>query len=86
MDDIAGFVREALPMCSTPATLQPVIDVLKDIGVETLDDMQLVQIGDLAGVLKPIQARKFIAHVKSKSRLILKYDLNIPVVSFLVTL
>ncbi|XP_078028604.1 uncharacterized protein LOC144464683 [Epinephelus lanceolatus] len=65
MDDIATFVQEALPMCSTPATLQPIMDILKDIGVETPDDMQLVQINDLAGVLRPIQARKLIAHVKS---------------------
>lgn len=69
MDDIATFVREALPMCSTPARLQPIMDVLKDVGVETLDDMQLIQINDLAGVLRPIQARKLIAHVKSKSRI-----------------
>lgn len=69
MDDIATFVKEALPMCSTPATLQPIMDVLKDVGVETLDDMQLIQTNDLAGVLRPIQARKLIAHVKSKSRL-----------------
>ncbi|KAG8000940.1 hypothetical protein GBF38_018242, partial [Nibea albiflora] len=65
MDDIATFVREALPMCSTAATLQPIMDVLKDVGVETLDDMQLIQTNDLAGVLRPIQARKLIAHVKS---------------------
>lgn len=69
MDDIATFVSEALPMCSTPATLQPVMDALKDIGVETLDDMQLIALNYLTGVLRPIQARKLIAHVKSKSRL-----------------
>ena len=69
MDDIATFVKEALPMCSTPATLQPIMDILKDIGVETLDNMQLIQINYLAGMLRPIQARKLIAHVKSKSML-----------------
>ena len=68
MDGIATFVREALPMCSTPATLQSIMDVLKDVGVETLDDMQLIQMNDLAGVLRPIQARKLIAHIKSKAR------------------
>ncbi|KAK0151057.1 hypothetical protein N1851_007803 [Merluccius polli] len=67
MDDIATFVREALPMCSMPATLQPIMDVLKDVGVETLDDMQLIEINDLAGVLRPIQARKLIAHVKTQT-------------------
>ena len=66
MDDIATPVREALPMCSTPATLQPIMDVLQDVRVETVDDMKLIQINDLAGVLRPIQARKLIAHVKSK--------------------
>ncbi|XP_041835778.1 uncharacterized protein LOC121636375 [Melanotaenia boesemani] len=65
MDDIATLVKEALPMCSTPATLQPIIDVLQDLGVETVDDMKLVQLNDLAGVLRPIQARKLIAHVKN---------------------
>ena len=69
MDDIATLVREALPMCGTPATLQPIMDVLHGIGVETVDDMKLVQINDLAGVLRPIQARKLIAHVESKSSL-----------------
>lgn len=67
MDDT--LVREALPMCSTPATLQPIMDVLQDVRVETGDNMKLIQINDLAGVLRPIQARKLIAHVKSKSRL-----------------
>lgn len=66
MDDIATLVREALLMCSTPATLQPIMDVLQDVGVETVDDMKLIQINDLAGVLRPIQARKLITHVKSK--------------------
>jgi len=45
------------------------MDVLKDIGVEMLDNMQVIQINDLAGVLRTIGARKLIAHVKSKSRL-----------------
>lgn len=63
------LVKDALPMCSTPATLQPFMDVLQDVGVETVDDMKLIQIDDLAGMLRPIQARKLIAHVKSKSRL-----------------
>ena len=67
MDDT--LVKEALPMCSTPATLQSIMDVLQDVGVETVDDMKLIQINDLAGVLRPIQTRKLIAHVKSKSRL-----------------
>ena len=58
MDDIATLVKEALPMCSTPATQQPIMDVLQDVGVEMVDDMKLIQINDLAGVLRPIQARK----------------------------
>lgn len=66
MDDIATHIEQALPMCSTPATLQPILDALKDLGVETVDDLKLVQIDDLAGVLKPIQARKLLAYIKSK--------------------
>lgn len=52
MDDVATHVIEALLMCSTPATLQPILDALQEVGVETVDDMKLVQIDDLADVLK----------------------------------
>ncbi|KAF4099017.1 uncharacterized protein LOC131529002 [Onychostoma macrolepis] len=65
MDDIATLIKEVLPTCSTPDTLQPILDALQNIGVETVDDMKLVQKDDLAGVLKPIQARKLLAHVNS---------------------
>ncbi|XP_051261868.1 uncharacterized protein LOC127366708 isoform X2 [Dicentrarchus labrax] len=65
MDDIATLIKEALPMRNTPATLQPILDVLQDLGVDTVEDLKFVQIDDLAGVLKPIQATKLFAHLKS---------------------
>ncbi|KAA0721602.1 hypothetical protein E1301_Tti023215 [Triplophysa tibetana] len=66
MDDIATLIKEALPTCSTPETLQPILDALQNLGVETVEDMKLVQMDDLAGVLKPIQARNLLAHVNSE--------------------
>ncbi|XP_065103923.1 uncharacterized protein [Paramisgurnus dabryanus] len=65
MDDIATLIKEALPMYSTTATMQPILDALCDLGVETADDMKHVQTDDLGGVLKPIQARTLLAHIKS---------------------
>lgn len=63
MDDIATLIKKAIPACST---LQPFLAVLQNLAVETVDDMKFVQKDDLAGVLKPIQARKLLAHVNSK--------------------
>lgn len=57
MGGIATLIKEALPMCSTPATLQLILDALQDLGMKTVDD-KLYQIDDLAGVLEPIQARQ----------------------------
>ncbi|KAA0702250.1 FRAS1-related extracellular matrix protein 2 ECM3 -like protein NV domain-containing protein 1 [Triplophysa tibetana] len=65
MDDIATLIKEALPTCSTPDTPQPILDALQNLGVETVEEMKLVQMDDLAGILKPIQARKLLAHVNS---------------------
>ncbi|RXN21988.1 hypothetical protein ROHU_023872 [Labeo rohita] len=63
MNDIDTLIKEALPMCGTPDKLQPILDALQNLGVKTVEDMKLVQKDDLAGVLKPIQERKLLAHV-----------------------
>ncbi|KAI2643064.1 hypothetical protein H4Q32_029533 [Labeo rohita] len=72
MNDIDTLIKEALPMCGTPDKLQPILDALQNLGVKTVEDMKLVQKDDLAGVLKPIQERKLLAHVNSKCLLSFK--------------
>jgi hypothetical protein len=43
------------------------MEKLDDIGVETVDDLSIVQEGDLTGILKPIQIRKLLASWASVS-------------------
>ncbi|CAM4730716.1 unnamed protein product [Leuciscus chuanchicus] len=59
MDDIDTLIKKSLPAYST---LQPILAVLQNLAVETVDDMKFVQKDALAGVLKPIQVRKLLAH------------------------
>lgn len=41
------------------------IDALKEVGVETLDDMRYVTEGDLVPTLNPIQARRLVTWAKN---------------------
>lgn len=73
MDDIGTLLKEALPMCCTPATQQPILNALQDLGVLAVEDMMHLQPEDLARVLKLVQARKLLAHVKSKPNMFEKH-------------
>lgn len=46
--------------------IQRVVEVIKNLGVSSAMDLKYVEVDDLAGVLKPIQARKVVAHFKCK--------------------
>ncbi|XP_029914331.1 uncharacterized protein LOC115364059 [Myripristis murdjan] len=64
-DDLAGFVQSVLPNSST---IELVLEALQTLGVETLDDLKYVQEQDLVNVLRPIEARKMIEHIKALSK------------------
>jgi hypothetical protein len=52
-----------------PEILFAVTECLKDSGVDTVDDLQPIEVRDLTGCLKPIQARKLIDAVKSMGKI-----------------
>ena len=43
-----------------------VVEVLKNIGVSSAEDLKFVEAADLETVLRPIEARKAMACIKSK--------------------
>lgn len=63
MDALLQFVANLFP---NPTTSTLAIEGLKSLGVETIDDLQFLKEQDLAGFLKPIEARKLIAQIPSK--------------------
>jgi len=50
-------------------TIQQAVEVIKNIGVCSAEDLKYVESDDLAGVLKPIEIRKMMACIKRKSRI-----------------
>ncbi|XP_067280466.1 uncharacterized protein [Pseudorasbora parva] len=44
--------------------IKQVLEVIKNLGVGSLEDLKFVEADDLAGVLRPIETRKVIAHFK----------------------
>lgn len=66
MDDqdsaLASFICCLLPHSSGH---QSVLDSLKTLGVEELEDKKYVQEADLLHVLRPVEARKQIAQVNA---------------------
>lgn len=46
--------------------IKRVVEVIKDLGVSSAEDLQYLEADDLAGVLRPIEIRKVIAHFKCK--------------------
>lgn len=49
----------------SPTTSIVATEGLKSLGVDTVDDLQFLKEQDLAGFLKPIEARKLIAQMPS---------------------
>lgn len=59
---LACFIASVLPNLSAHQLL---LDALKTLGVESLEDMKYVKEEDLLSVLRPIEARKLIARFKA---------------------
>lgn len=73
---LGSFISSVLPNLSEH---QQVVEALSALGVETLDDMKYIQEADLLGVLKPIEARKIMAHIKATCKFLLERLCFVPV-------
>uniref|UniRef100_A0A3B3QTR8 Uncharacterized protein n=1 Tax=Paramormyrops kingsleyae TaxID=1676925 RepID=A0A3B3QTR8_9TELE len=60
-DAIAAYIRSVLP---SVISQQSLVGTLKDLGVETLEDLKYVQEADLSDVLRPTEARMLISRFK----------------------
>lgn len=49
--------------------IKRVVEVIKDLGVSSAEDLKYLEADDLAGVLRPIEIRKVISHLKSMGML-----------------
>lgn len=65
MDIVKKVVAEALP----DVVPEPIINLIQTLGVESEDDLQYVEDRDLLPCLKPIQARKLLNYIKTRSKL-----------------
>lgn len=61
MDEVENLIRQLLPQLSSELVEKTKIKLI-EIGVESVDDLKLVQEQDLSVVLKPIQIRKLLHH------------------------
>lgn len=57
-DALASYIRSVLPSITSQQSL---VVTLKDLGVETLEDLKYVQEADLSDILRPAEARKLIS-------------------------
>ncbi|KAI4811624.1 hypothetical protein KUCAC02_014503 [Chaenocephalus aceratus] len=63
MDDLANFITAVLPGCG----LQPIVDVLDNLGVTTVEDLNFVEVDDLGGILKKVECKKLLARARRPS-------------------
>ena len=63
MENVKAMIEKALPGLA-PELLSTILDCLQECGVESAEDLQLVEERDLAGCLKPIQIRKLLRLAK----------------------
>lgn len=68
-------IRKSLPKLDCNSVVA-VTTKLKDIGVESSDDMRLVKEEDLKDVLKPIEIRKFLNQWNSFGKFTIVFNLN----------
>ena len=54
------------PFFNQEDSIPQVVEVLKNIGVCSAEDLKYVEADDVAAVLRPIEARKVMACIKSK--------------------
>jgi len=67
MDAVQNVVTRALPNLEEPSLLAAVLGCLQECGVETVEDLSLVEEKDLLSCLKPIQIRKLLKAVRGES-------------------
>lgn len=65
MESVKDFVIRLLPSLSNEVFEQLMDCMINDCGVETVDDIQLLEENDLRPVLKPVQIRKLLQFKKS---------------------
>jgi hypothetical protein len=62
------FIREILPSISDDVLHQLVLK-LEECGVAAYDDLQYVSESDISSVLRPVQARRLLAHWKKDGKI-----------------
>lgn len=62
MADLEKKLTEVLPI----SKVQPVLDILENLGVRTLEDFSFVEPDDLDSVLKRVESRKLLFRIQSK--------------------
>ena len=62
MDKVIKIIQRILPLA--PELLKSIEDKLVDLGVGDVSDLQHLQENDLTEILKPIQIRKLLQHLK----------------------
>lgn len=72
-EQIQQNVKLVLPNISEECC-KKLLEKLDDIGVETVDDLSIVQERDLTGILKPIQIRKLLTSWASVPAGILSFN------------
>lgn len=63
MDKVTKIIQQTLPL--PPELLKSIEDKLVELGVGDVSDLQHLQENDLSSVLKPIQIRKLLQHLKA---------------------
>ena len=63
MDKVIKIIHRILPLA--PELLKSIEDKLVDLGVGDVSDLQHLQENDLTEILKPIQIRKLLQHLKA---------------------
>lgn len=67
MDEwVSNLTLSLSSIFSQEDVIKRVVEVIKDLGVSSADDLKFLEADDLAGVLRPIETRKVIAHFKCK--------------------
>ncbi len=61
---LASSITSALPKLWE---LEPLLEVLQELGVQDLEDLNYIQESDLLHVLKPVEVRKLLSHCKTRS-------------------
>ena len=63
MDKVIKIIQRILSLA--PELLKSIADKLVDLGVGDVSDLQHLQENDLSSILKPIQIRRLLQHLKA---------------------